>query len=81
MKSLMTSEKRKQSLLKEFVTSGTSVGIANIATLPLGERKRRGILILLQTLPGALDAHFEERQAAPCPVSNILEMTCAMQTS
>lgn len=34
---LMTSEKKKQSLLKEFVTSGTSVGIANIVTLPLGE--------------------------------------------
>ena len=41
---LMTSEKKKQSLLKEFVTSGISVGTANIVTLPLGENERRGIL-------------------------------------
>ncbi len=40
---LMTSEKKKQSLLKEFVTSGISVGTANIVTLPLGENERRGI--------------------------------------
>ncbi len=40
---LMTSEKKKQSLVKEFVTSGISVGTANIVTLPLGENERRGI--------------------------------------
>jgi len=28
---------RKPTLLKEFVTSGISVGVANIVTLPLGK--------------------------------------------
>ncbi|CAL5221301.1 g3469 [Coccomyxa viridis] len=37
----MTSEKKKQSLVKEFVTSGISVGTANIVTLPLDVLKVR----------------------------------------